>query len=165
MRLVSAFRRRRRRLRLNRAGFRNHPWSKSPRSLRPAESWFEVGTMYRTSLSFFSVDPFWLQLAPLLLASIILMEGVVLVEADCSPNCCQWPSPLPCYESDIRIQASLKFLVSLKTKTEGQIDKEILSTHVLRTIIAKWLKIKTKLFARGFKIWTLSEFEAGHRLL
>ena len=53
MPLLSAFRRRRRRLRLNRADFRNHPWSKSPRSLRPAESWFEVGTMYRTSLSFF----------------------------------------------------------------------------------------------------------------
>lgn len=88
MRLVSAFRRRRRRLRLNRAGFRNHPWSKSPRSLRPAESWFEVGTMYRTSLSFFSCLSFWLQLA-LLLASIILMEGVVLVEANCSPNCRQ----------------------------------------------------------------------------
>ena len=134
MRLVSAFRRRRRRLRLNRAGFRNRPWSKSPSSLRPAESWFEVGTVLRF---LFFLPIFWLKLSPLLLASIILMEGAVLVEADCSPICRQWPSPLPWYESDKRIKAPLKFLVSLKMKTEGQIDKEILSTHVLRTIIAK----------------------------
>ena len=50
MRLVSAFRRKRRRLCLNRARFRNLPWLRSFQ--RPAESWFEIGTMYRTSLSF-----------------------------------------------------------------------------------------------------------------
>ena len=50
VRLVSALRRRRRRLLLNRARFQNRPQSRSPRTV---ESWFELGTMYRISLSFF----------------------------------------------------------------------------------------------------------------
>ena len=54
---------------LNRARFRNCPWSKSFPCL--AESWFKIGTMYCTSLSFFSCRSFWLQLV---LASIILMK-------------------------------------------------------------------------------------------
>ena len=54
-RLASAFRRRRRRPRLNRARFLNLPWSRSP---RPAESRFEIEIIYRTSLSFFLADLF-----------------------------------------------------------------------------------------------------------
>ena len=46
---------------------------------------------YFTLLS--SCRSFWLQLAPLVLASIIPMEGEVLVEADYSPNFRQWPGP------------------------------------------------------------------------
>ena len=54
MRLVSAFRRRRRRLRLHRARFRNCSWSRSP---RPAELYMvRDGTMYFTSLSFYPAD-------------------------------------------------------------------------------------------------------------
>ena len=54
-RLASAFRRRRRRPRLNRARFLNLPWSRSP---RPAESRFEIKIIYRISLSFFLADLF-----------------------------------------------------------------------------------------------------------
>ena len=72
---------------LNRARFRNRPWSKSFPCL--AESWFEIGTMNCTSLSFFPADLFGCSLCRLDNSN----EGEVPVEADCSPNCRQWPSP------------------------------------------------------------------------
>ena len=98
MQLVSAFRCRGQRLYFNRARFRNHPWSRTP-------SYFTFC---------FSCQSFWLQLTPLVLASIIPMEGEVLVEFNCSPNLLKLPSIG--YESENWIKVLLEFLISLKKK-------------------------------------------------
>ena len=99
-RLVSALKRRRRRLRSK--------VSASDGAL--VRDWDHV-----SYFAFFSsYQSFWLWLTPHVLASLIPVEGEVLVEADYSPNSHQWPRPW--YESDIRIKTSLRFLVSLKRK-------------------------------------------------
>ena len=71
------------------------------------------------SAFFFYCRSFQLQLAPLVLASMIPSEGEVLAKADCSPNCRLWPGPG--YESH-----SNKNVIQIprfhQTKTEGQMS-------------------------------------------
>ena len=101
MGLVSAFRRRRRRLRLHRARFRNCSWSRSP---RPAELYMvRDGTMYFTSLSFYPAD--------LLVAACTTCAGFDNSSGRTATRWSQFFFKLPPvsglgYESDTRLNSS-----------------------------------------------------------
>ena len=173
MRLVSAFRRRRRRLRLHRARFRNCPWSRSP---RPAELWFEIGTMYFTSLSFYPAD--------LLVAACTTCAGFDNSSGRRATRWSQLFFKLPPvsglgYESDTRLNSSFpsnenwgsdgqgrKFVSCHRGWKTTLADKNVffsllnLSRHVLRTMTVQWFKKQTCLVCQN-----LEASDAGYRLL
>ena len=109
-RLVSAFRRRRRRPRLNTARFPNLPW----RGLLTVWDWDHISYF----AFFFPCRSFWLKLATLVLASIIPVEGEVLVEADCSTNSRLWLSPG--YVSGIRSNSSFRSNENWRSDGQGK---------------------------------------------
>ena len=109
-RLVSAFRRRRRRPRLNTARFPNLPWSRSPHGLRLRP--------YIVLRFLFSLPIFLVEACNTVLASIIPVEGEVLVEADCSTNSRLWLGPG--YVSGIRSNSSFRSNENWRSDGQGK---------------------------------------------
>ena len=172
--LVSAFRRRRRRLRLHRARFRNCPWSRSP---RPAELCMVRDWNHVFYFAFFlSCRSFGCSLHHLCwLRWFQWKESYSLKPIVLQIAASEW--------ARVRVRHSLKFLVSLKRKlrvrwtrkkicvlpsrvkdyTSGQkciFSLLNLSRHVLRTMTVQWFKKQTCLVCQN-----LEASDAGYRLL
>ena len=110
---------------------------------------------------------FWLTLALLVLASILATEGEFIVEAICSPHCCQCNCAQGTSHRHLnKSRAQIRF----PRKKKGQMDEEnpafsrrtrpadnriyfydaTLSKHILHNVTPRWLK---KIIACFGKIW------------
>ena len=106
---------------------------------------------------------FWLTLALLVLASILATEGEFIVEAICSPHCCQCNCAQGTSHRHLnKSRAQIRF----PRKKKGQMDEEnpafarrtrpadyriyfydaTLSKHILHNMTPRWLKKNYRLF-------------------
>ena len=119
---------------------------------------------------------FWLTLALLALASILTAGGEFLVEATCSPNCCQYNRTQGTSHRHLNKSSAQICFPRVK---KGQMDEEnpafarhtrpadykiyfpntILSKHILHNMTYRWSKTKL-----SFVLAKFGSPKAGHRV-